>query len=58
MTTPELLTYELAEAAQAEARRLLGLDLPAHAATRLRVRAPALAAIRAGIDAELPATMG
>jgi enoyl-CoA hydratase len=49
---------ELADAALAEARRLLGLNLPAHEATKLRVRAPALAAIRAGIDAEFPATVG
>jgi len=51
---------ELAEAhdvlgrAQGEAERLSAIDMAAHAATKLRVRAPALLAIRAGIDEELP----
>jgi enoyl-CoA hydratase len=44
---------EVVPAAQALARSLAALDLDAHAATKLRVRAEALAAIRAGIDAEL-----
>jgi enoyl-CoA hydratase len=46
---------ELAATARAEAQRLLGLNLPAHEGTKLRVRAPALRAIREGIDQEFPA---
>ena len=45
----------LAATARAEALRLAGLNLAAHHATKLRVRAPALAAMRAGIDEEFPA---
>ncbi len=45
---------ELAVVARAEARRLTSLNMPAHAATKLRVRAHALSAMRAGIDAEFP----
>ena len=44
---------ELQERALAAARRLCKLDMQAHAATKLRVRGPALARIRDGIDAEL-----
>jgi enoyl-CoA hydratase len=44
----------LAQAAQVEAQRLAKLDMTAHAATKLRVRAPALRAMRAGIDEEFP----
>jgi enoyl-CoA hydratase len=45
----------LAEAAKTEAEKLAGLNLAAHAATKLRVRAPALAAMKSGIDEEFPA---
>ncbi len=45
---------DLAAAARAEAERLVGIDMTAHAATKLRVRGPALTAIRAGIDEEFP----
>jgi len=41
---------DLAATAQDTARALAGLDMTAHAATKLRARAHALAAIRAGID--------
>ena len=44
---------ELDDTARATAVALATLDLAAHAATKLRARGPALAAIRAGIDAEL-----
>ena len=39
--------------ARAAAERLTKLDMPAHAGTKLRVRAPALAKIREGIEQEL-----
>lgn len=45
----------LDEAVASEAKRLLGLNRAAHHGTKLRVRAPALRAIRAGIDEEFPA---
>ncbi len=44
---------ELREAALSEAQRLTALDMEAHAGTKLRARREALAAMRAGIDAEL-----
>ncbi len=47
---------DLAAAARAEAERLAGIDMTAHATTKLRVREPALTAIRAGIDREFPTT--
>jgi enoyl-CoA hydratase len=40
--------------AREEADKLTAIDMKAHAGTKLRVRAPALAAIRAGIDSEFP----
>src|SRR5680860_1384478 len=40
---------------QSEARRLAGIDMTAHAATKLRVRASAIRAVRDGIDREFPA---
>jgi len=43
---------ELAETAQAAAARLAALDRDAHVTTKLRVRASALAAIRAAIEAD------
>jgi enoyl-CoA hydratase len=43
---------ELAAAAREVAEALAGLDLDAHAATKLRVRRTALNAIRAGIEAD------
>ena len=43
---------ELRDVAGSVAGELSGLDMTAHAATKLRVRAPALAAIRAGIEAD------
>ena len=46
---------ELATVASEEARRLTNINLPAHVATKRRVRASALAAMRAGIDEEFPA---
>ncbi|WP_040775177.1 crotonase/enoyl-CoA hydratase family protein [Nocardia pneumoniae] len=46
---------ELHTRATAEARRLTGIDLAAHAATKLRVRAQVLAAVRSGIDTEFRA---
>jgi enoyl-CoA hydratase len=42
----------LPDAAAALARQLAGLDMDAHAASKLRARAPALAALRAAIDAD------
>jgi enoyl-CoA hydratase len=39
--------------AEAAAQRLTKLDMAAHAGTKLRVRGPALAKIREGIDSEL-----
>ena len=45
---------ELTAAAQAVAVGFAGLDMNAHAATKLRVRAHTLDAIRAAIDAEFP----
>ncbi len=44
---------ELAAAADEAALRLTKLDMTAHHATKLRARAPALAAVRAAIDEEL-----
>jgi enoyl-CoA hydratase len=41
--------------AQAIAASLMTLDMPAHAASKLRARAATLDAIRAGIEAEFPA---
>jgi len=43
---------ELAEAAHSTAATLTGLDMDAHAASKLRARDPALRAIRAGIEAD------
>jgi enoyl-CoA hydratase len=43
----------LEEAVQAAVARLAGLDRTAHAATKLRARAGAIAAVRAAIEAEL-----
>lgn len=43
---------ELHDAAQTVAARLAELDMDAHAATKLRARGSALAAIRAGIEAD------
>jgi enoyl-CoA hydratase len=43
---------DLMSEAQAAAAKFLKLNLSAHHATKLRVRAPALAAIRAGIEAD------
>jgi enoyl-CoA hydratase len=43
---------ELAEAAQRKAAELARLDRQAHAATKLRARGPALAALRAAIEAD------
>jgi enoyl-CoA hydratase len=45
---------ELDEAAEAAAQELVALNADAHAATKLRVRGAALAALREAIDAELP----
>ena len=42
---------ELADAAMAAATRLAALDRAAHAATKLRVRGAAAAAIRADLEA-------
>jgi enoyl-CoA hydratase len=44
---------ELREASLAAAEELAGLDMAAHAATKLRVRAGALKALREAIDSEL-----
>jgi enoyl-CoA hydratase len=44
---------ELREASLAAAEELAGLDMAAHAATKLRVRAGALKALREAIDGEL-----
>jgi enoyl-CoA hydratase len=46
---------ELQEAARAVAKQLAGLNMEAHAASKLRAREAALAAIRAGIEAEFGA---
>lgn len=46
---------ELAEATRAEVEHLKKINPGAHAATKRRVRGPALAAIRAGLDEELGA---
>jgi enoyl-CoA hydratase len=46
---------DLGEAAAAAAQELGGLNPEAHAATKLRARGTALTALRAAIDAELPA---
>ena len=43
---------EVEAAAQAEVARLLTLKMPAHAASKLRVREPTLRAMRAAIDAD------
>ncbi len=43
---------ELAEAARSTAETLTGLDMDAHAASKLRARDPALRAIRAGIESD------
>jgi enoyl-CoA hydratase len=43
---------QLQDVARGAAGALSGLDMPAHAASKLRARRPALDAIRAGIDAE------
>jgi enoyl-CoA hydratase len=44
---------ELDAAVEEAATRLTKLNMPAHHATKLRVRAPAIAAVRAAIDEEL-----
>jgi enoyl-CoA hydratase len=44
---------ELAAASREAAEELAGLDLAAHAATKLRVRDDALKALRAAVEAEL-----
>ena len=49
-----VLPDELVPVARAEAQRLAGIDLAAHAATKLRLREAALTAIRTGIDREFP----
>jgi len=46
---------ELGDAARQRAEALRALDMPAHAATKLRARADALQAIREAIDAEFAA---
>jgi enoyl-CoA hydratase len=46
---------DLGKAAAAAAKELTGLNPEAHAATKLRARGTALTALRAAIDAELPA---
>lgn len=46
---------QLADAARDAARQLLTLDADAHAATKLRARETALAALRAAIDSGYPA---
>jgi enoyl-CoA hydratase len=46
---------QLADAARDVARQLRTLDLDAHAATKLRAREEALAAIQAGIDLDYAA---
>jgi enoyl-CoA hydratase len=43
---------ELADAARVTATRLAGLDITAHAATKLRARAPLLEALRAALSPE------
>ncbi len=43
---------DVVKTARETAARLAGLDLAAHAASKLRARAPALAALRAGIEAD------
>lgn len=48
-------TGDLAAAAQGIAGQLAGLDMAAHAASKRRARGPALAAVRAGIDADFAA---
>jgi enoyl-CoA hydratase len=45
---------EVLPAAREEAQRLATLDMGAHAGTKQRVRGPALAKIREGIETELP----
>ena len=49
---------ELGIASREAAERLAGLNAEAHRATKLRVRASALEAVRAGINAELRANQG
>lgn len=46
---------ELPDAARAVATQLTALDMPAHAASKLRARAQTLAALRAGIDIDAAA---
>src|SRR5262249_47566855 len=46
---------EVLTRAREEAQRLTKLDMPAHAGTKQRVRGPALATLRAGIEEEFPA---
>jgi enoyl-CoA hydratase len=47
---------EVVAAAQAKAVELMALNMTAHAANKLKGRAEALAALRAAIDAEFPAS--
>jgi enoyl-CoA hydratase len=49
---------DFAERVHEGAEELAGLDVDAHAATKLRARAPAIAAIRAGVETELEAAGG
>ena len=49
---------DFADRVREGAEELAGLNAEAHAATKLRARAPAIAAIRAGIETELEAAAG
>lgn len=49
---------EIRAEARAEAEQLTALDMTAHAATKQRVRAGVLAAIRDGLDADFPTDAG
>jgi enoyl-CoA hydratase len=48
-------TSELAPTARSLATQLVGLDMVAHKASKLRARGTTLAAVRAGIDADAAA---
>jgi enoyl-CoA hydratase len=45
----------LADAVEAAVARMEGIDLPSHAATKLRARAPAIAAVQAAMALDFPA---
>jgi enoyl-CoA hydratase len=48
--------HDVMAVAQAKAEELMALSMPAHAANKLKGRAETLAALRAAIDAEFPAS--